>query len=154
MKHLCFRLVVGALLGTVGLAATAQSAGAAAGPQTPGVLCGPGFRVVDSDPIRRTDTGQVIGKVHLLFDEVTGQACGVTVKSAYLGAVTRAGVYLSPEGAQSVASDGPRLVYAGPVRAPARGRCVLWGGLLADPAGTVFLHERANAAVGGIVTCF
>ncbi|MFG1952060.1 hypothetical protein [Micromonospora sp. NPDC048830] len=35
-----------------------------------------------------------------------------------------------------------------------RSQCTIWGGFMADPAGTIHYHDRANPAIGGIGTCF
>ncbi|GAB3950610.1 hypothetical protein GCM10027614_51320 [Micromonospora vulcania] len=48
---------------------------------------------------------------------------------------------------------GYAAVDQDPIRAYVRGGCAIWGGLLADPSGSVHRHDRANPAIGGIGTC-
>ncbi|MCM0677226.1 hypothetical protein NCC78_21410 [Micromonospora phytophila] len=140
-----------ALALTVGLVGGAGGAAQAAtvNPVTPQSLCGPGYTAVDQDPIRHAQTGARLGTVHLLYHPLVGYACTVTIKSAHVGTLTRTQVYVG-----GAVDDANKLYAAGPTRAYVRGGCTIWGGLMADPTGTIHYHDRANPAVGGIGTCF
>ncbi|MGR6322667.1 hypothetical protein Q2K19_12215 [Micromonospora soli] len=151
MRRIGFMAAVAAVL--VG----ALGAGARAGvvnPYTPEALCGLGFTAVDQDPIHDAATGQLLGTVHLLRNPFTGYGCTVTLKSAYVGALTRTQVYLDPESISFAVDDGNRLYAAGPVYGYLNGGCAIWGGLIVDASGAVHRHDRANPAIGGAVTCF
>ncbi|MEU5720840.1 hypothetical protein [Micromonospora sp. NPDC047738] len=138
----------------VGLAGTGAQA-AVGNPYTAQGLCGPGFVSVDQDPIRNATTGERLGTVHLLRNPFTGYGCTVTLKSAYLGSLTRTQVYLDPELIPSFSvDDGNRLYAAGPVYGYVGTGCAIWGGAMADASGTLHRHDRANPAIGGAVTCF
>jgi len=137
-----------------GLAGTGAQA-AVVNPYTPQGLCGLGFVSVDQDPIRNTATGERLGTVYLLHNPFTGYGCTVTLKSAYVGSLTRTQVYLDPEAMPSFSvDDGDRLYAAGPVYGYVGTGCAIWGGAMADPSGTLHRHDRANPAIGGAVTCF
>ncbi|RKN38695.1 hypothetical protein D7223_30725 [Micromonospora endolithica] len=140
---------------TVGLLAGAGgTAQAAVNPVTPQSLCGFGYTVRDQDPVHHGQTGVRLGTVHLMYNPITGYGCTVTIKSAYVGSLTRTQVYLAAPYLPTQVDDGNRLYAAGPTKAYVRGGCVIWGGSVADPAGTVHQHDRANPAIGGIGTCF
>ncbi|MEV4480287.1 hypothetical protein [Micromonospora coxensis] len=145
--------IVAAVAVTVAFGGAAP-ARAAVNPYTPQSLCGLGYVQVDQDPIHDARTGLLLGTVHLLHHPMTGYGCAVTLKSAYVGTPTRTQVYLTAPYLPTQVDDGPRLYAAGPVRAYLRGNCTIWGGLMADPDGTVHHHDRANPAIGGIGTCF
>ncbi|MFG2058462.1 hypothetical protein ACGFI9_31000 [Micromonospora sp. NPDC048930] len=137
------------LVGVTGTGARAE----VVNPYTPEGLCGPGFRTVDQDPIHDAATGTRLGTVYLLHNPFTGYGCAVTLKSAYVGTLTRTQVYLDPESTWFTVDDGNRLYAAGPVYGYVGGGCAIWGGLMADGSG-VHRHDRANPAIGGAVTCF
>ena len=138
-----------ALVGGTGVAAQA-----AVNPYSAQSLCGLGYTTVDQDPIHDASTGALLGTVHLLYNPVAGYGCTVTLKSAYVGTLTRTQVYLSAQYLPTQTDDGNKLYAAGPTRAYVRGGCTIWGGFMADPSGTIHYHDRANPAIGGIVTCF
>ncbi|SCL61603.1 hypothetical protein GA0070606_3469 [Micromonospora citrea] len=139
----------------VGLVAGGGAAQAAVvNPVTPQSLCGPGYVLQDQDPIRHARTGARLGTVHLMYNPIVGYGCTVTVKSAYAGTLTRTQVYLAAQHLPTRVDDGDRLWAAGPARAYVKGGCVIWGGFMADPTGTIHHHDRANPAIGGIGTCF
>lgn len=146
-------VVLALAVGLVGGAGgTAQAA--TINPVTPQSACGLGYVVQDQDPIRHAQTGALLGTVYLLYNPMVGYGCTVTVKSAYLGESTRTQVYLAAQYLPTGTDDGNRLYAAGPTRAYVRGGCIIWGGFMADPSGTIHYHERANPAIGGIGTCF
>jgi hypothetical protein len=142
--------LVGLLVGGGVVAATHP------GHAAPLAVCGAGFAVIDSDPIRHTGTKARIGTVYLMRDVTTNRLCGATVKSVYVGLATPTRVYVAPEDAPFVVDEGPEVLLAGPVYTtkPAPGECAIWGGSMTDPAGVEHQHDRANPAIGGAVTCF
>lgn len=95
-----------------------------------------------------------IDTVHLLYNPLARYGCTVTLKSAYVGALTRTQVYLDPESTSFAVDDGKRLYAAGPTYGYVRGGCAIWGGFMADAAGSIHYHHRANPAFGGVVACF
>lgn len=142
--------LVAALVGAAGTGAQA----AAVNPYTPQGLCGMGYNIVDQDPIRNAGTGERLGTVYLLHNPLVGYGCTVTLKSAYVGMLTRTRVYLDPESTSFTVDDGSRLYAAGPAYGYVGGGCAIWGGAMADANGTLHHHDRANPAIGGAVTCF
>ncbi|MEU4772748.1 hypothetical protein [Micromonospora sp. NPDC023644] len=140
----------------LGLVAGTGAAGQAAGvnPVTPQSLCGLGYTLLDEDPIRHAETGARLGTVYLMYHPMVGYGCTVTVKSAYVGALTRTQVYLAAQYLPTQTDDGDKLWAAGPTRAYVKGGCIIWGGFMADPSGTIHRHDRVNPAIGGIGTCF
>jgi len=119
-------------------------------------VCGLSYTTVDSDPIKRADTGAEVGRVWLMRNAVTGYTCVATIKSAWVGSLTRTAANTYTAAFGTVNDDGPELHYAGPVRGVAgKGACVLWGGSMIDPVtGTVYYHSRVNPAIGYNSTCF
>ncbi len=147
---------IGIAAATAALLVGAPGTGARAAvvnPYTPEGLCGLGFRTVDQDPIRDAASGARLGTVYLLHNPFTGYGCAVTLKSAYVGMLTRTQVYLDPEWTSFTVDDGNRLYAAGPVYGYVHGGCAIWGGLTEGSSG-IHLHDRANPAIGGAVTCF
>ncbi|MEV1146262.1 hypothetical protein [Micromonospora sp. NPDC049799] len=141
---------------TAGLVAGAGGTAQAAvvNPVTPQSLCGFGYTVRDQDPIHHAQTGARLGTVYLMYNTLTGYGCTATIKSAYVGTLTRTQVYLAAQYLPTQTDDANKLYAAGPTRAYVRGGCTIWGGFMADPAGTIHYHDRANPAIGGIGTCF
>lgn len=142
--------LVAALVGAAGTGAQA----AVVNPYTPQGLCGLGYTTVDQDPIRDAGTGELLGTVYLLHNPLVGYGCTVTIKSAYVGVLTRTQVYLDPESTSAGVDDGNHRYAAGPVYGYVGSGCAIWGGFMADASGTIHWHDRANPAIGGAVTCF
>ena len=97
----------------------------ATNPYAPNTLCGPGYRTIDSAPLRSEDT--LLGNVYLLTDD-TGSMCVVTLKTANLDQKTPMSAYLQLEGADRDTEAGNYESYAGPVRETTVGECIQWGG--------------------------
>ncbi|MEU6075400.1 hypothetical protein [Micromonospora sp. NPDC047074] len=145
-------VVLALATGLVGGAGAAAQA--VVNPVTPQSVCGTGYVVRDQDPIHHAQTGERLGTVYLMHNPLLGYACTATVKTAYVGTLTRTQVYLAAQFLPTQTDDGSRLYAAGPARAYARGGCTIWGGFMADPSGAIHYHDRANPAIGGIGTCF
>ncbi|WP_208868721.1 protein kinase domain-containing protein [Microbispora triticiradicis] len=91
-------------------------------PYTAKGVCGTGFAVVDS----HSYGGQAT--TYLLYNASTGRNCVITLSRYTMPAKIRMSVVLKVKGGASAADAGAYTVYAGPLRLPAKGRCVIWGG--------------------------
>lgn len=89
-------------------------------PYTPQRLCGGGYRVVD-----RHGLGEA--RVYLLYNSKTGANCVVTMVPKSSGKVPLS-TSLVVKGGDRGSRSGAYPFYAGPIRLPARGKCVMWGG--------------------------
>jgi serine/threonine-protein kinase len=96
-------------------------------PYSPRKICGAQSKVIDSQTLIGPD-GTELGTVYLLFSEVTGANCTVTLKDVSLGQASPASAYLEVQGSDRVAEKGSFPYYAGPVKAKADNTCVEWGG--------------------------
>jgi surface antigen len=109
-------LGAGAALG----AAVSQAAGQ---PYSAERVCGAGYKQVDRVSLSSA------GTTYLLYNADNGQNCVVTLKATSIGTRTTVGAYLQVAGQPKGSVDaGQFKFYAGPVRAPAAGKCVKWGG--------------------------
>ncbi|RJL30027.1 M23 family metallopeptidase [Bailinhaonella thermotolerans] len=92
-------------------------------PYTPQIVCGPGYRVIDSAALGDA------GRVYLLYSDSTGHNCVVTLKSgAGVGKASATSAFLEVQKRSTTSDTGQYLYYAGPVRAHAPKICVRWGG--------------------------
>ena len=89
-------------------------------PYTPQRLCGGGYRVVD-----RHGLGEA--RVYLLYNRHAGANCVVTMVPKSSGKVPLS-TSLAVKGGRRAGRSGAYPFYAGPVRLPAKGKCVMWGG--------------------------
>lgn len=107
----------------VALGASAAASQAASQPFSAERVCGAGYKRVD-----RVSLGSA-GTTYLLYNAGNGHNCVVTLKATSLGTPTKVGAYLQVAGqSKAIIDSGLFKYYAGPVRAPAAGRCVKWGG--------------------------
>jgi serine/threonine protein kinase len=91
-----------------------------ANPYTPQRLCGRGYRVVEAHALGDART-------YLLYNTHAGTNCVVTMVPRSTGKVfLNASLVVKGGGRES--RSGVFSFYAGPVRLPARGKCVMWGG--------------------------
>ncbi|WP_327046578.1 protein kinase [Microbispora sp. NBC_01189] len=91
-------------------------------PYTAKGVCGTGFAVVDS----HSYGGQAT--TYLLYNASTGRNCVITLSRHTMPAKIRMSAVLKVKGGASAADAGAYTVYAGPLRLPAKGKCVIWGG--------------------------
>jgi hypothetical protein len=91
-----------------------------ANPYTPQRLCGGGYRVID-----RHGLGEA--RVYLLYNRQAGANCVVTMVAKSTGKVPLS-TSLVVKGGGRATRSGAYPFYAGPIRLPARGKCVMWGG--------------------------
>ncbi|RVX47338.1 protein kinase-like protein [Nonomuraea polychroma] len=90
-------------------------------PYTPQQVCGAGFSIQRSSVF----TG---GTTYQLWNNSTGQNCVVTMKSADVGKKTPVSATLDVQGGGSATDSGNFEYYAGPVKLPAKGKCVKFSG--------------------------
>lgn len=102
-------------------AAGVALAGPASAATSPAAVCGSGYSVIDHKAL----TGST---VYLLWNGSSGRNCVVTVKTTSVGTKTRTGAYLYVQGSSPIEDTDSYAYYAGPVSAPAVGKCVQWGG--------------------------
>lgn len=106
---------------------------------SPEAVCGSGFAIVDSANVygkqqpKSTLTRPVLGTTFLLWNGATGKNCVMTIRRAKSPARVPMTATLQVKGKKEVHQDkGDFTMYAGPVRAPAAGICVKWGGTIGD----------------------
>lgn len=99
--------------------AVASPASAATNPYSPTGVCGSGYTVVDSHPMAAST-------IYLLYNGSSN--CVVTIKTSSIGTATRTGAYLQVSGKTPIEDTDSYAYYAGPVKASAAGKCVVWGG--------------------------
>jgi predicted Ser/Thr protein kinase len=99
---------------------TAGAKAAKANPYTPQRLCGSGYRVIGMH-------GLGGAAAYLLYNSRSGVNCVVTMVPRSTGK-TVLGASLVVQGGGRESRSGAFSFYAGPVRLPARGKCVMWGG--------------------------
>ena len=122
------------------LAAIPSAASARKNPYTAAGVCGPGFKVIDRHPLYDYNPANgrkiLLASVVLTYNSRTGENCAATMKRYRVGLrrpmfgdflyVALAARPLGPNTAAGQA--GEFKYFAGPVKVPARGRCVQWGG--------------------------
>ncbi len=91
-------------------------------PYTATGVCGSGYKVVASRALGRAAT------VHLLYNTAQGRNCVVTMSRYVFPSKIAMNAILQVKGGSTASNSGRFTVYAGPVRLPAAGRCVIWGG--------------------------
>ena len=89
-------------------------------PHTPQQLCGAGYRVIDSHPVGGA-------RIYLLYNNRAGANCVVTMVARSSGKIYL-NASLVVRGGDHQSRTGAFMFYAGPVRLPAKGKCVEWGG--------------------------
>lgn len=89
-------------------------------PYTPQRVCGKGYRVIGTHALGEAST-------YLLYNKHTGANCVVTMVPRSPGKVfLSASLVVKGGGRENRSGNVP--FYAGPIRLPARGKCVMWGG--------------------------
>lgn len=85
-------------------------------------VCGSGYKVIDSHALGSYAT------IYLAYSGSAGKNCVVTMsKLVYPGKMSMNAI-LQVKGGSSVSNAGKFTAYAGPVRAAAKKKCVIWGG--------------------------
>jgi hypothetical protein len=91
-----------------------------ADPYTPQRLCGKGYGVVGAHPVGD-------GRVYLLYNNRAGTNCVVTMVPRSTGELPMS-TSLAVKDGRHAGRSGAYPFYAGPIRLPAKGKCVRWGG--------------------------
>ncbi|MEU7893934.1 hypothetical protein AB0B45_13830 [Nonomuraea sp. NPDC049152] len=141
------RLASAALLATTLTALPATATAAASAGYTPEQVCGSGFGRVNGGTQPATDhKGIIQGYVYLLYNARTGENCVVTIKSNFVGqpTLTRATLFrqIIGQNPDKFEDEGAYKYYAGPVKAQAKGRCVIFHGLITN----MRAGERSSAS--------
>ncbi|MEO3873642.1 hypothetical protein ABGB18_32940 [Nonomuraea sp. B12E4] len=90
-------------------------------PKNPVAVCGPGFSVQRQQAFRGGETFQ-------LYNNSTGENCVVTMKTVDVGKSTPVSATLEVQGGASRTDSASYEFYAGPVKLPAKGKCVRFRG--------------------------
>ncbi|MEV4009194.1 protein kinase [Nonomuraea angiospora] len=89
----------------------------------PTTVCGAGYKVVDSRSIAGGNA-----TVYLLYNTGAGKNCVVTMARMVFPQKVQMNAVLQVKGGSSGSNPGSFSAYAGPVRLPAKQKCVIWGG--------------------------
>ncbi|WP_311932017.1 protein kinase domain-containing protein [Microbispora sp. H11081] len=84
-------------------------------------VCGSGYGVVDSHSYGQATT-------YLLYNASNGYNCVITLSKYVMPNKVKMSAVLKVQGGSSKTDSGSYTVYAGPIRLPAKGKCVIWGG--------------------------
>ncbi|MFE0147274.1 serine/threonine protein kinase [Nonomuraea sp. NPDC059007] len=90
-------------------------------PHTPTAACGGGFSVQRSQSFAG-------GVTYQLYNNSTGENCVVTMKTVNVGKASPVSATLEVQGGGSKTDSGNFEYYAGPVKLPAKGKCVRFSG--------------------------
>lgn len=91
-------------------------------PYKPAAVCGSGYKIVDSHVVGESD------RVYLLYNATAGKNCVVMMSALLFTGKVKMNAILQVKGGSSASNPGMFSAYAGPVRLPAKGKCVIWGG--------------------------
>lgn len=120
-------LAAAGVFGTTALAGPASAATRGVVEAQYNGVCGKGFEVVDFYDLDK------LGTMYLTWNEKTGEACAVTVRSKPGARLyMHAKLYQMDHNEISDGDSGAFTTYAGPVTIPARGECIAWRGQIAD----------------------
>ncbi|MCK2217213.1 protein kinase [Actinomadura sp. ATCC 31491] len=97
-------------------------------PYNAAAVCGSGYKIVDSHAIGESD------RVYLLYNASAGKNCVVTMSRLLYPGKVKMNAILQVKGGSSASNPGMFSAYAGPVRLPAKGKCVIWGGSIGAAA--------------------
>ncbi|GAB3140055.1 serine/threonine-protein kinase [Microbispora hainanensis] len=90
-------------------------------PYTAAGVCGSGYGVVDSHSYGSATT-------YLLYNASNGYNCVITMSKYVVPGKIKMSAVLKVQGGSSKTDSGSYTTYAGPVRLPAKSKCVIWGG--------------------------
>ncbi|MEU8357911.1 protein kinase [Nonomuraea sp. NPDC048882] len=89
---------------------------------TPVGVCGAGYKVISSHKLGEGAT------TYLLYHAGAGKNCVVTISRMIIPAKVNMNAILQVKGGSSASNPGKFTSYAGPIRLPAKKKCVIWGG--------------------------
>lgn len=98
-----------------------QTAAPKPNPYTAKGVCGSGYAVVDSHSYGQATT-------YLLYNSSNGYNCVVTMSKYVVPGKIKMSAALQVQGGSLKTDSGSYTAYAGPVRLPAKSKCVIWGG--------------------------
>ncbi|GIH61253.1 serine/threonine-protein kinase [Microbispora siamensis] len=90
-------------------------------PYTAKGVCGSGYAVVDSHSYGQATT-------YLLYNSSNGYNCVITMSKYVVPGKIKMSAVLKVQNGSSAGDSGSYTTYAGPLRLPAKGKCVIWGG--------------------------
>ncbi|MEV7803619.1 protein kinase [Microbispora sp. NPDC088329] len=90
-------------------------------PYTAKGVCGGGYAVVDSHSYGQATT-------YLLYNASNGYNCVITMSKYVVPGKIKMSAVLKVQNGSSGNDSGSYTTYAGPLRLPAKGKCVIWGG--------------------------
>ncbi|MEV0232989.1 protein kinase [Nonomuraea sp. NPDC050786] len=93
---------------------------------SPTGLCGSGYKVVDSHALGTNAT------IYLLYNAGAGKNCVVTLSRMIFPEKVQMNAILQVKGGSSASAPGRFTANAGPIRLPAKQKCVIWGGAWAE----------------------
>ncbi|MEU6428849.1 protein kinase [Microbispora sp. NPDC046973] len=98
-----------------------QTAAPKPNPYTAKGVCGSGYAVVDSHSYGQATT-------YLLYNTSNGYNCVITMAKYVVPGKIKMSAVLKVQNGSSKTDSGSYTTYAGPIRLPAKGKCVIWGG--------------------------
>ncbi|WP_221891296.1 serine/threonine-protein kinase [Microbispora sp. KK1-11] len=98
-----------------------QTAAPKPNPYTAKGVCGGGYAVVDSHSYGQATT-------YLLYNASNGYNCVITMSKYVVPGKIKMSAVLKVQNGSSKTDSGSYTTYAGPLRLPAKGKCVIWGG--------------------------
>ncbi|GLX03767.1 serine/threonine protein kinase [Microbispora sp. NBRC 16548] len=98
-----------------------QTAAPKPNPYTAKGVCGGGYAVVDSHSYGQATT-------YLLYNASNGYNCVITMSKYVVPGKIKMSAVLKVQNGSSKTDSGSYTTYAGPIRLPAKGKCVIWGG--------------------------
>jgi serine/threonine protein kinase len=90
-------------------------------PYTAAQVCGSGYKVIDSHSLGSAT-------IYLLYSSGSGKNCVVTMSKYVITQKIKMSAVLQVQGGSTSSDSGNYTTYAGPLRLPAAGKCVIWGG--------------------------
>ncbi|MFB9630616.1 serine/threonine protein kinase [Nonomuraea helvata] len=85
-------------------------------------VCGSGYKVIDSHALTTNAT------IYLLYSASAGKNCVITMSRFVWTGKVQMNAVLQVKGGSSASTPGSFTAYAGPIRLPGKGKCVIWGG--------------------------
>ncbi|MEU6411312.1 protein kinase [Microbispora sp. NPDC046933] len=98
-----------------------QTAAPKPNPYTAKGVCGSGYAVVDSHSYGQATT-------YLLYNASNGYNCVITMSKYVVPGKIKMSAVLKVQNGSSKTDSGSYTAYAGPIRLPAKSKCVIWGG--------------------------
>lgn len=132
-------------VGLVALAALVTSvarADAATNPYTPTEACGSSYYTLNSMPVK-TNSGQIWGRVYLMYSGSTRKNCVVTIKTSFVGTPTKTTAWIEARNGAVGYDEGDFKYYARDyVYAP--GYCVWYGGYIYNSTETTYAYASSD----------